>query len=185
LIEGQQNGPHTVAQIRLSHVQGQITAELPAWYEGLPEWVTVEDVLKAFPAVPPPSPVIPPVFKGLKSIEPNLGEIPAQVHPGSSVPPPWYRRSNPVAMLVAIGWLVPGIASMTIGVSELLGDIVLKPLMLAGLILFAIGPTYRQKGGEWLAYSWKGKVFAWILLVIFACIYVARWIQLLSPSTPN
>ena len=74
-LEGRQNGPYQIVQIRQLISEGKISAETPAWYQGLTEWSTVAKALAAFPAEevppvfipPPPTPPLPPlpVKKGI------------------------------------------------------------------------------------------------------------------------
>jgi len=41
-IEGKQEGPYTEAQVREARTQGHISGDLPAWREGLSDWVQVD-----------------------------------------------------------------------------------------------------------------------------------------------
>lgn len=45
LIEGQQQGPYAEDQLRQSLAQGLIQSDLPAWHEGLADWVQIETLL--------------------------------------------------------------------------------------------------------------------------------------------
>jgi len=69
-LEGQQTGPHQVAQIRQLLAEGKVTGQTPAWYQGLAAWSTVAQILIAFPVeglppgAPPPPPLTP-VKKGM------------------------------------------------------------------------------------------------------------------------
>jgi hypothetical protein len=61
LIEGQQQGPYTAVQLADTLAQGLISKDLPAWHEGLTEWVALSTLLEntpqpAIPQAPPPFP---------------------------------------------------------------------------------------------------------------------------------
>ncbi|HHQ48940.1 MAG TPA: DUF4339 domain-containing protein, partial [Acidobacteria bacterium] len=60
-IDGSQQGPYTVEQLSRMAAQGQLPAGTLCWYEGLPQWTPVEQVVPATAApVPPPvAPVVP------------------------------------------------------------------------------------------------------------------------------
>ena len=47
LIENQKQGPYTEDQVRQSLGEGQIPSGLPAWHEGLADWVTVEELISS------------------------------------------------------------------------------------------------------------------------------------------
>jgi len=70
-VEGQQTGPYQPAQLRQLVAEGKISAETPAWYDGLAAWSTVSAILAAFPAAgsppsyPPPPPPQAPAKKGM------------------------------------------------------------------------------------------------------------------------
>lgn len=58
-INGQQQGPHPISQLKTMVSQGQLERGTLAWKEGMPSWLAAEQVdeLKAlFSAVPPPIP---------------------------------------------------------------------------------------------------------------------------------
>ncbi len=44
LKNGERSGPHETFSIRERISEGELDADTPAWYEGIPEWVTLEDV---------------------------------------------------------------------------------------------------------------------------------------------
>jgi Flp pilus assembly protein TadD len=56
LINGAQEGPYTEDQVRQSLSEGLIPADLPAWHEGLADWLSVANVLdrSARPILPKP-----------------------------------------------------------------------------------------------------------------------------------
>ena len=70
-VEGQQTGPYQLAQLRQFLAEGRISAETPAWYEGLAAWSTVSAILTAFPpaggppSYPPPPPPPAPAKQGM------------------------------------------------------------------------------------------------------------------------
>lgn len=44
LTNGERSGPHETFAIRERISEGELDADTPAWYEGIPEWVTLRDV---------------------------------------------------------------------------------------------------------------------------------------------
>jgi hypothetical protein len=60
LIDGQQAGPYTAEQLHELLARGELTAESPAWYDGLPDWAhlgtILEDVALPAPVQPAPAP---------------------------------------------------------------------------------------------------------------------------------
>ena len=49
LIENQKHGPYEEDQLRQSLLAGQIPNDLPAWHDGLDDWVQVGAIIKAAP----------------------------------------------------------------------------------------------------------------------------------------
>ena len=68
-VEGQQKGPYTLNQIQQLCANGEINRELPAWYDGLANWITVGQVLTTFPDASPAPP--PPVNPASSSVAPG------------------------------------------------------------------------------------------------------------------
>ncbi len=59
-LEGRQTGPYQPAQVRQLLAEGKVSAETPAWRQGLNEWSTLAQVLAAFPAEGVPPVFVPP-----------------------------------------------------------------------------------------------------------------------------
>src|ERR1700727_2004385 len=59
-LEGQQTGPYQAVQVRQLLAEGKVSAETPAWYQGLSEWSSLSKVLPAFPVEAGPPVFVPP-----------------------------------------------------------------------------------------------------------------------------
>jgi len=72
-LQGQQAGPFQPAQVRQLLFEGKLSAETPAWYQGLTEWSTVSKVLAAFPNENAPPVFVPPTPLPTAPVPPQKG----------------------------------------------------------------------------------------------------------------
>jgi hypothetical protein len=98
LIEGKQEGPYTEEQIRESLTGGRIPNDLPAWHQGLSDWMQAKDILLSLPH---PS-TLPPAFKPFSTtatLSVTVDQTKAVIQTESR---PWYRSVAFVGLLIGI-----------------------------------------------------------------------------------
>jgi len=149
LVDNQQVGPYTAEQLHELLAQGQLTAESPAWYDGLPDWAPLGTILEDV-ALPAPAPVAPaPVRR--TSAAPTTVTLPVS-------------HSGVVQTNVKQGALLGGLVCLLLGLGfmffSLFSFIFYIPLFLVAVILSVVAMA-------------QGRVAGGVLLLLFSLVVPA------------
>ena len=103
LIEGKQEGPYSEEQVRQSLASGQIPSDLPAWHEGLTEWMPVSSILPSHPSGPQVPPPLVPAPSLTRTDAPLI--VPDESSEREFVSYLWYRSSVIVSLAIFIPFI--------------------------------------------------------------------------------